>query len=237
MNSFFALPTWTEFESRITQQPQKYHRLSHEDHQAQHEHQEALVQYREQMQHQQQQRQRLQDFWPRPQPGSVQWSQPGGSRQYNQQQRYLDQLLGTVQRGGIQKPQVGGLRAHQLAHHQPSRAELAERAERARLAHEERLEREKHYKRKAELKKDLSAIYRHYTEYLEYFPLARRERPNDYLLDLLANQRMPAEPTSDMGLAIQYAKEHWENSWGMKDLEYVVGLAKKDIEKKNIEKK
>lgn len=67
---------------------------------------------------------------------------------------------------------------------------------------------------------------------MEYFPLERGERANDYLLGLLANQKMPLEPTSDMGLAVQYARQHWENAWAMDDLEYVLGLAKEEIERK-----
>ena len=74
------------------------------------------------------------------------------------------------------------------------------------------IEREKRAKCKVKLKRDPSANYRHYKEYLEYFPLARGERPNDYVLGLLANQPLPAEPMSDMGLAVQYAKKHWKDA-------------------------
>ncbi|KAF1927024.1 uncharacterized protein M421DRAFT_6582 [Didymella exigua CBS 183.55] len=105
-------------------------------------------------------------------------------------------------------------------------------AERVRLDKERWQERETHAKRRAELKKDTSAIYHNYNECLQYFPLAGRERPSPYLTGLLANQSIPAEPTSDQGLAIQYAKRNWENFWEMGDLNYVVQKAKQEIEKR-----
>ncbi|CAO2653648.1 Nn.00g030590.m01.CDS01 [Neocucurbitaria sp. VM-36] len=82
--------------------------------------------------------------------------------------------------------------------------------ERQRLAEEKRLDRERRIRRKEELKKDPSALYRHYNEFLEYYPLQSGEYRSPYHSRLLANQRMPMEPESDLGVAITYAKEHWE---------------------------
>ena len=110
-------------------------------------------------------------------------------------------------------------------------------AERVHLERERRQTVERHVKRREELRKDTSSIYRNYDEVLEYFPLGRGERPNLYLASLLANQPLPAEPISDRGLAIEYAKRHWYNYWGLEDLEYVVDKAKKEIEGRMEEQK
>jgi flagellar biosynthesis GTPase FlhF len=75
---------------------------------------------------------------------------------------------------------------------------------------EQRLKRERKYLRKEQLRKDPSALYRHYNEYVEYFPLGEGEYKSQYLNSLLANRPMPAESKSDLGLAIQYAKDNWE---------------------------
>jgi hypothetical protein len=87
---------------------------------------------------------------------------------------------------------------------------LKEQAEQHRVVQEQRLERERRLVRKEQLSKDPSALYRHYNEYLEYFPLTRGERRSHYHNNLLANRRMPPEPESDIGLAIQFAKDNWE---------------------------
>lgn len=121
-----------------------------------------------------------------------------------------------------------------------ARAEAAYRnevAERIRLDKERWKECKRHAERRAELKKDTSAIYHNYSEFLEYFPPGRGERPSPYLIGLLANQPLPAEPTSDQGLAIQYAKQHWENFWETKDLDFVVKKAKREVEKEMEERK
>ncbi|KAH7084304.1 hypothetical protein FB567DRAFT_593772 [Paraphoma chrysanthemicola] len=86
----------------------------------------------------------------------------------------------------------------------------AEHRERVRIAEEQRLERERKAIHKQQLKKDRSSLYRYYDEYLEHFPLGVGERRNQYLNNLLANRRMPEDRNSDLGLAIQYAKDHWE---------------------------
>jgi len=201
---------------------------------AQKQQQVARLRYRQQLQYQQQQQQIFENLLDMPQTGGHQWSQLGGFQQLNQKQRHARMYVRTPHPGAVQKSRTVHLQTtqHPAKLAALARAEAAEAAERARLMQEERQERKEHAERKDELKKDPSANYRHYKEYLEYFPLSRGERPNDYLLGLLANQRMPAEPTSDMGLAIQYAKRHWENAWGMKDLDYVVGMAKNELEKK-----
>jgi hypothetical protein len=85
-----------------------------------------------------------------------------------------------------------------------------EQAEQQRVAQEQRLERERKLIRKEQLRKDPSALYRHYNEYLEFFPLGRGERRSPYLNNLLANRPMPTPPDSALGLAIQYAKDNWE---------------------------
>lgn len=82
-------------------------------------------------------------------------------------------------------------------------------------------------RRRDSLRKDPNAIYHSYAEVLEHFPLPRGERPNPYLVGLLANQTLPVEPTSDRALAIRFAKKHWENYWEVKDLQYVIIRAKR----------
>ncbi|KAF2629026.1 hypothetical protein BU25DRAFT_420444 [Macroventuria anomochaeta] len=119
-----------------------------------------------------------------------------------------------------------------LASVHPDTACRNEIAERVRLERERKQRAEQYAKRRDELRKDTSAIYHCYSEVLECFPLSRGERPSPYLAGLLANQPIPAEPTSDRGLAIQYAKQNWQSYWELKDLDYVVDKAKKDIEKK-----
>lgn len=109
-----------------------------------------------------------------------------------------------------------------------------EGAERDCLSDDRQQEYRRRAKRRAELLKDTSAIYRNYDEYLEYFSLARGEQPSPYLAGLLANQPVPTEPTSDLGLAVQYARHHWENFWEKNDLKYVVQVAKQKRDK-NVE--
>lgn len=84
-----------------------------------------------------------------------------------------------------------------------------DRLEAERLAEEERLEQERRVLRKAELHKDPNVLYRHYHEYLEYFPLEPGQRKDPYLSSLLASRAMPSDPDSEEGLAVAYAKEHW----------------------------
>lgn len=105
-------------------------------------------------------------------------------------------------------------------------------AELVRLETEQKKRAERYKKRREELKKDASAIYHSYSEVLEYFPLDRGAHCSPYLAGLLANQPMPAEPTSDRGLAIRHAKRNWRNYWEMKDLDYVANIAKEEHERK-----
>ena len=73
------------------------------------------------------------------------------------------------------------------------------------------LRREKDEDRRAELRKDPSANYRHILEVYRLFPLENgyKER-NTYLTGLLANKCMPVDRDSEFGLAVTYAKDHWE---------------------------
>ena len=73
------------------------------------------------------------------------------------------------------------------------------------------LRREKDDNRRAELRKDPSANYRHILEVYRLFPLENgyKER-NTYLTGLLANKCMPVDKDSELGLAVTYAKDHWE---------------------------
>lgn len=106
------------------------------------------------------------------------------------------------------------------------RAHRNEVAERLRLdcARKQEIEQRE---RKLRATQDPNAIYYNYREVLEYFPLRRSEHPNPYLLGLLANQSLPDGALSDRGLAIQYAKDHWESYWELEDLAFVAEQAKK----------
>lgn len=101
-----------------------------------------------------------------------------------------------------------------------------EATEYERLEQERTSQRERYEKRRDELRKDTNAIYHSYNEVLEYFPLRRSERPSPYLACLIANQTAPTEPNSDRGLAISFAKRHWQSFWEMQDMDYVVERAK-----------
>lgn len=87
---------------------------------------------------------------------------------------------------------------------------------RAQLQHQTGLlEREKRRVRKVQLKHDPSALYRHYLEYIRFFPPDYQggEDRNLYLEKLLANRTIPKhDPECDLALAISYAKENWEMS-------------------------
>jgi hypothetical protein len=87
---------------------------------------------------------------------------------------------------------------------------LAEEAEWYRIAQAQKLERERKLIRKEQLRKDPSALFRHYNEYLSYFPLEYDQRRSNYHNNLLSNRTMTAEADTDLNLAIQFAKDHWE---------------------------
>jgi hypothetical protein len=87
---------------------------------------------------------------------------------------------------------------------------LKEEADELLIAKAQRLERERKSLRKEQLRKDPSALYRHYNEYLRYFPLEYDQRRSQYHNNLLANRTMTAEANTDLDLAIQFAKDHWQ---------------------------
>jgi hypothetical protein len=87
---------------------------------------------------------------------------------------------------------------------------LQEEAEYRRVAQAQKLKRERKLVRKEQLRKDPSALYRHYNEYLSYFPLEYDQRRSNYHNNLLANRTMTADANTDLDLAIQFAKEHWQ---------------------------
>jgi hypothetical protein len=71
-----------------------------------------------------------------------------------------------------------------------------------------------HSNRRAELSSDPSALFRHYIEYMELFPLGAGECLDPYLVGLLANQKISDDQEkSERRLPITYAKIHWENEW------------------------
>jgi hypothetical protein len=74
---------------------------------------------------------------------------------------------------------------------------------------EQRLESERKANRKEELRNDRSALFRHYHEYIEHFPLLPGEQKSPYHVGLLANRHMPADKNCDLALAIQFAKDNW----------------------------
>ncbi|KAH7351384.1 hypothetical protein BKA66DRAFT_575606 [Pyrenochaeta sp. MPI-SDFR-AT-0127] len=99
-------------------------------------------------------------------------------------------------------PQISALQEQQARH--------TGFVEQQRLNEAERFERERRLRRKRELIKDPSALYRHYTEFLEHYPIPEGQLKSRYHANLLANQRMPIDKECDLGLAITYAKDHWD---------------------------
>ena len=103
-------------------------------------------------------------------------------------------------------------KAHKEEHEKAKRdAEKARKEVEYALAFAAALRREKDENRRAELRKDPSANYRHILEVYRLFPLENgyKER-NTYLTGLLANKCMPVDKDSELGLAVTYAKDHWE---------------------------
>lgn len=84
-----------------------------------------------------------------------------------------------------------------------------EQQERDAIDRAEALERERRAKRKAELSQDPDRNFHSLLETLEHWPLKAGQRVDSYIRTLLANQRMPMERDSDLGIAITYAKKHW----------------------------
>lgn len=117
---------------------------------------------------------------------------------------------------------------------QEEEAYAAAIAEEYRVTTEARLQSERKVMRKEELRKDPSALYRHYQEYIQFHPLNRDagERKDPYLNMLLANRLMPYVNGDDIGLAITYAKEHWEMYMRYpKDIKYAADAQRKKLAK------
>ena len=96
------------------------------------------------------------------------------------------------------------------------------------------LKREQDDARRAFLRKDPSANYRHILEVYALSPLdpKKGEYPNRYLTSLLANRVMPMDLDCDLALATVYAKDHWDyfGQWP-KDIERFAGYERKRKEK------
>lgn len=101
--------------------------------------------------------------------------------------------------------------AFQQAQQAQQAAEWCEVQERYRITQAAALERERTEKRKAQLRRDPSANYRHILEVYKLMPLDRKrgEHVSPYLLRLLANRPMPEDQECELALAITYAKDHW----------------------------
>jgi hypothetical protein len=128
------------------------------------------------------------------------------------------------------------LRAEQKRLAEERNAYELENAERWRIQEEQRFERERKRLRKQQLKTDESALFRHYNEYLEHFPLGRGEYRNQYYVNLLANRHMPDDPKSDLALAIQYAKDHWQYyiEYRIKEVEHCAKLQRKILAEREL---
>ncbi|KAH6629562.1 hypothetical protein C7974DRAFT_413349 [Boeremia exigua] len=110
-------------------------------------------------------------------------------------------------------------------------------AEQARLERERKNEAEQRAKEREELLKDPSAIYHSYIQVLEFVPLRYGQQRNPYLDSLLANQPLPhAEWSSDRGLAVRYAKKHWESYLTVEDQDFAAKRAKAEKRKNQEER-
>ncbi|KAF2731322.1 hypothetical protein EJ04DRAFT_566958 [Polyplosphaeria fusca] len=76
-------------------------------------------------------------------------------------------------------------------------------------------------KKRAELKKDPFPLAHRYQEYIHYFPLGKNQFANRYYLDLLANQFVEDSDMSLTARAVRFARKHYGNYWGIRDLELV----------------
>jgi hypothetical protein len=85
------------------------------------------------------------------------------------------------------------------------------------------LQREKDAARKEELWHDPSALYRHYLEYIKFFPPGPGEEPNPYHMRLLANRPIYESGDPEYNDAIRLAKEQWDcyAEWPKHKQEYV----------------
>lgn len=113
-----------------------------------------------------------------------------------------------------------------------SPAQICERREQAALAQAAESVHARREARKTELKQDPNRNYHSLLETLDFWPLERGQRVDPYIRSLLANQRMPVEEESDLGVAIVYAKKHWEEYRRYpKDVERTSEDARRGIEK------
>ncbi|KAF1940534.1 hypothetical protein EJ02DRAFT_455948 [Clathrospora elynae] len=138
----------------------------------------------------------------------------------NMHQEHLQQNASQEQQALREERAAQAIRDQQAR--QAYQAYLAEKAahqEQWRIATEQALERERTVARKEELKKDPSANYRHLHELIRLglFPIG--QKPEPYLRKLLANFPEPVfDKTSDLSLAIMYAKEKWDLYLEFKDV-------------------
>lgn len=122
-----------------------------------------------------------------------------------QQRKLHEERLKIQERQRIAREQQ---KAQQLRLQQ-EQALANELAEQARVHEQIRIEKEYKIQRKEQLRKDPTALYRHYLEYMEFFPPGPGQYRNQYLGSLLANRSMPLDLESDQAMAITFAKEHW----------------------------
>ncbi|KAH7385347.1 hypothetical protein DE146DRAFT_666872 [Phaeosphaeria sp. MPI-PUGE-AT-0046c] len=108
-----------------------------------------------------------------------------------------------------------------------------QQAEQHRIAQEARLEKQRKELRRDQLRSDPSALYRHYREYMQCFPLDPvEERTNRYLVYLLANRPMPSDETDELAIAIGYAKKHWDYYMEYpRDVKRAIGYHNEDLDK------
>jgi phage repressor protein C with HTH and peptisase S24 domain len=134
------------------------------------------------------------------------------------------------ERVAAQKELYEQLRVEQKKREEEQAAAQTAWEEQLRAVQEAKLERERKAARKERLRRDPSALYRHYYEYLEFFPIPKGERMNEYCMTLLANRKtIGIEPDSDAGLAIQYAKDHWEFYLTNKDQDKAIEWQKEKL--------
>jgi hypothetical protein len=99
--------------------------------------------------------------------------------------------------------------ADQKRQYEENQARIVEYNAQIEIARAAALERERNDIRRDQLRKDHSVLYRHYPEYLDFFPLPAGEDKDPYLKKLLANNPIPYKTAEDYVLAVKYAKEHW----------------------------
>jgi len=132
------------------------------------------------------------------------------------QKQLKEQAIAAEERAKAQRAAYNKTQAEKRAKAkqlQKDQEDAANFAEAARQCQEERRERELRLARKEELRKDPTAIYHSYHDYLACFPLdtAGGEKISQYHNKLLANRPFPKyDSDSELGLAITYAKDNWD---------------------------